>query len=1064
MKKRVYRGLLAAIGVPVAFVCFLFLSIKLFDGVPLGGLAPDVGAMVDELAPGYETSYGSVVLNVYGGDIVFDVHDVSLSSHDDSFVVSVPRVRVLFDIESALGGVWLARGAYVDGMHLQMSTHEAEVLLVQLLLRLVHSANDERGVATMHTIALGLFDSNLVIENVAAGYRLRTYIQELRFHHEPNSFGRGLLRGHVYAERCRGYRGESLPEASLSLRYELQADGQESEGRLFRFWLDKLQVQDMRACLPQGDDSFLAAGAVDDVTGSVTLRFDEQLTPQHLVVDVGGRVAHVQMPLYYGSRPMGTRGLNRPAFDSFAVQMEVDIAGRHARLQRGVIGLSEGGFVVVSGEVYRHEDHYRAPIQISFESVDFSTLDFLWPDGLGTNARDWVLKNIPRGYVDYAQMYLDMALSLGKTVDVRVEQFDGTLAFRSLEVSYLSGMPMAQAVDGVAYYDNTSMILAIASGRLLERVVLDGSRVSLLALDSEDEQAQVALRVEGPLEEVLAVLDHPPLHALEKLGFTGEATGSLSGRLSGRVFFDFPLLSDLSVEQLSVSAQGNAYRLRLQKGAEGIDVRGDGLALTLNEDKMLLEGNVLVGDMYVRGSYEERFGDDESYRRVYRGEGLLTPQDWQLLAQGAVDVTPWLDGYTGFSYHQTVGLDGESIIFAHLDLTDVGLRVPFLQWRKPAGKDASLSVEGRMGTQGESQGEEQGIFLNRVHFSSDDSEVIASLAQEEKEGAVVTRAVIRDGVIGDNDFDIMVRHAANDVSMFVRARALVLEPLADTLALLGRGEGEGDTNDDTGELSAQGTLGLRMQIARAMFGAENESWLRDAKADVQWTGAQLRSFKFLSHTVHDDTFYRHSWASVGRRDTTMHLRSDNVGSFLSTLGLYDGLSGGSMRLQGTREEDDQWIGDFSLRDWRLRDTPFLSRLSSLVSVSGLMNFLLLDTGVDFEEGYGVFDTKEGRLSVQDSFFWGDSLGVSLSGTVDFQDRRLEAAGTLLPSYTLNNFLGRIPVLGELAGSEESHFLGVPYRAEGILGDDVDFRVEAGESLAPPLLRGLWNLLPDVQSR
>ena len=380
-----------------------------------------------------------------------------------------------------------------------------------------------------------------------------------------------------------------------------------------------------------------------------------------------------------------------------------------------------------------------------------------------------------------------------------------------------------------------------------------------------------------------------------------------------------------------------------------------------------------------------------------------------------------------------------------------------MRWRKEATIDASLSMEARIGS--------EGVSVDRIHFSSDDSDVTASLFEKDENGAALTRGIIKQGVIGDNRFDVMWRHLADDLSLFVSARSLHLEPLSDALAAFEFVDGGEDT--ETQESQQETTLGVRVQIARAAFGEKKDDWLRDARAQFKWSGETMDDFKFLAHTGHEDTFYRHSWVRNDLPDKegnpTMKLRSENFGSFLGTLGLYDGVAGGVLRLEGTRK-DDRWGGNFSLRDWRLKDTPLLSRLSSLVSVSGLMNFLMLDSGLDFEEGYGVFDSSAGTLSIEDSFFWGDSLGLSLSGKVHWADRRLDVAGTLLPSYTLNNFLGRIPVLGELAGGDDSHFLGVPYRAVGILGDDVDFRVEAGESLAPPILRGLWDLLPSFQSR
>jgi hypothetical protein len=86
------------------------------------------------------------------------------------------------------------------------------------------------------------------------------------------------------------------------------------------------------------------------------------------------------------------------------------------------------------------------------------------------------------------------------------------------------------------------------------------------------------------------------------------------------------------------------------------------------------------------------------------------------------------------------------------------------------------------------------------------------------------------------------------------------------------------------------------------------------------------------------------------------------------------------------------------------------------------------------------------------------VGVTADGTIDREDDTCDIRGNVIPAYSLNSALGRVPVLGRfLVGAKDEGVFGIDYHVGGALADP-KVRVNPLTSVAPTMLRQ-WFVEP-----
>ena len=189
--------------------------------------------------------------------------------------------------------------------------------------------------------------------------------------------------------------------------------------------------------------------------------------------------------------------------------------------------------------------------------------------------------------------------------------------------------------------------------------------------------------------------------------------------------------------------------------------------------------------------------------------------------------------------------------------------------------------------------------------------------------------------------------------------------------------------------------------------------------------------------------------SAGQEPRTISLRAADAGAVLRFMDIYKRMRGGQLLL-------DVVPGDSSLGKLRINSFQVVGdqQLASVASnrseqrqANGTMTFTRMDA---------TFRLGGGRILIDDFEVYGNELGATMGGEINYAQDRVGISGTFVPAYALNNLFGKLPLLGPiLGGGSDGGLVGVTFAIDGPWSSPV-MRVNPLSAVAPGFLRKIFE--------
>lgn len=158
---------------------------------------------------------------------------------------------------------------------------------------------------------------------------------------------------------------------------------------------------------------------------------------------------------------------------------------------------------------------------------------------------------------------------------------------------------------------------------------------------------------------------------------------------------------------------------------------------------------------------------------------------------------------------------------------------------------------------------------------------------------------------------------------------------------------------------------------------------------------------------------------------------------LKMRGLITGTLKGDFYLEGEPGKNflPTSLGGFSLqiKDGVLRKFPFLSKVFSLLNVSQILTFNLPDMaqeGMPFKRLKGNLSLSKGILSTEDVFVDSNAMNLSLVGSADLAEKKLDLVLGVKPLRTVDKIVTNIPIAGWLLTGEEKALITAHFEIKG----------------------------------
>ena len=191
----------------------------------------------------------------------------------------------------------------------------------------------------------------------------------------------------------------------------------------------------------------------------------------------------------------------------------------------------------------------------------------------------------------------------------------------------------------------------------------------------------------------------------------------------------------------------------------------------------------------------------------------------------------------------------------------------------------------------------------------------------------------------------------------------------------------------------------------------------------------------------------------------LSVRAQSAGAFLKAVGVFDGMEGGDLSIIGNYDDSgDHSVlrGAIDINEHTVKNAPVLAKILSLASLTGFFD-TLQGKGIAFAKLHAPFTLSRDVITFKDAKTHGAAMGMTMEGTITFPKRALNLQGTIIPSYTLNNVVGKVPLVGTmLTGGEGQGIFAARYSVEGSDAAP-EVSVNPLSILTPGFLRGVFDI-------
>lgn len=742
-------------------------------------------------------------------------------------------------------------------------------------------------------------------------------------------------------------------------------------------------------------------------------------------------------------------------FDNAHFVGTIDFDNRQIDVKKVTLGVA-GGEISAQGVVGEGERSPALKATATIGKIPVNEARAAWPLFLSPKSRVWVAKNMKDGDLLGGKLYIDVpADMLADNEEYHLPIPDGHLRFEfsvsGATVNYLDGMPPLQNVvahglvaNNTFNADVSSAFVAVAPDHILK---VTGGHFEDTNLAAQRSIGIIKFKGNGKTADILSLLDHEPLKLIGKFGLdptTVGGTGSVDATLH------LPLVKDVTIDQVDFAGTAHADDVSIPNIQPNLSITTGTLDVDLTRAGLKAVGKVgLNGATPLNLTWTERFTHGKGPSSTYKVSGTTSNDDRNAIGlkfdkflTGPAIIAATLTGSGADINHADI----------HADLTPSVVHVNYLGWTKPADKPASVDVALDL--------VKDGYQFRNFKLSGPEIDAHGKFDMNKTwDWMMVDLPTVKLGP----DNDLALKGARNDKgTLTVNA----IGPRANASGLL---HDFVSGNGDKAEAEAAAT---RLVTPEMVADPARRTDINATIAHV--TGQNDTSFSDLTahFSIIDDWVYSLSIKGKDSADLPISasitpaenqtrkfaMSSADAGAIFRTLDLADGIRGGTMTGDGVFDDTQPGSpmqGNIDVRKFRLVNEPVLAKILTLGSLTGISDTLSGD-GIYFDHLILPFRVTGHRIHVDEARVAGPAIGLTMKGQIDRISDQLDLEGTLVPAYTINSVLGKVPLLGPLlVGREGEGIFGLTYRVRG-KAEDPSVLVNPLSAIAPGFLRRLFE--------
>lgn len=824
-----------------------------------------------------------------------------------------------------------------------------------------------------------------------------------------------------------------------------------------------LVVVDGTARLIAVEDLSFKAGPHDaSLSGTIGYEMAEGLNLASAKLDLTVDRFHTEVPDFFEG-PVDLESIHLDAV--------IDFDALRADIAELFIGTAGGG-IRLSGMVADGERSPAVKVSGVIEPLPFDAFVAIWPYELARGAREWVGKNLSGGTLTGGSFEIDLPAGMIEDAENHIpipkENLRFEFAANGQTLHYLGELPPMENLEARGLIEGNRFDAWVPSAFIRQQgqgdIAVSEGHFHADQLATKGAPGHISFAVAGATADILSVLDREPLTLISNFGLDPRVVGG-TGRLKGAI--SLPLKKDVQMDEVMFSGEAHAENVAIPNVQDDLSVTSGTLDLTVDREGLTAKGPIgLNHAAELDLEWRENFGPEARPRSSYR---LAGPLDEAGRAALGLKLEEFISGTV--QVDATLTGDGKSVNRGKIKagLTDAVARFDDAGWWKPAGEPATVDFDLALMEDGSYRISDfvlagEGIDTQGSFTLGPEGGLVAADMPVVKLGEHNDFS-FRAGPVADAALQMEVKGARFDarglLSSFLGgskkrdekatgADGTPPEPVVLTGDIVGDPMRRTMLTADIGEATGHhGTLfgGVSVRLVQV----DRQLWTMDVAA-LDNDGAPV------AVRIGPD----------GSGARTLSGSATNAGTMLRALDFTRSMREGTLEVSGRYDDTkpgSPLSGTLRIDKFRIADAPVLANILTLGSLKGI-NDTMRGEGIFFERLELPFAFTENRIHVKDARMSGPAIGLTASGQIDRANDLIDMEGTLVPAYTINSFLGQVPLLGPLiVGREGEGVFAITYGVRGD-ADDPTVIVNPLSALAPGFLRRLFEFgttLPPEES-
>ncbi|MGL9718188.1 MAG: YhdP family protein [Wolbachia sp.] len=565
-----------------------------------------------------------------------------------------------------------------------------------------------------------------------------------------------------------------------------------------------------------------------------------------------------------------------------------------------------------------------------------------------------------------------------------------------------------KGLNGDLILKNNNLTIAVNSAKF-QNFTIDGGSIEMNSLDKEESvlviNGKATSDAYGLYEPIKFKLDDMIQVTRDKIG------GIAKSVFSFRIFnlnvddkkVDFLANFHSQIDDLVVyGASLGKHDIKLDFGRDFIDLNGSGM---VNNTQLLFD---------LKSSNK-----NESFT-------------WNLTGDLPAQILNFDGGYVNINIESVIDQDKTGYVSGNIDLSELESRSSYLGWRNRFEDHNKILFSTRLKGAGE-------LLIDKLDVVGNDLDIKFS-------GKVGNgNLYLSSGKfeLPDNDLNVEIELGKERSIVNIYGEKI---NLSDILGLLGKNS-SGLNND----------IEVSMNVDNVMM--KEGIVVKNAKLHVICTKGDCSGSKFAGQFLEDNSKISAKYSGIG-----LELYADNSGMLLRSLGIGKSVKNGKLSFYlSPQRENGEHYGMLSISNFYIKDASLLTTLLSMSSLPGIVN-AIKNEGVYFYKCNAPFSYKDGTVEIEESWLEGAELGISTSGKLDIRNYKFQVEGQVIPAYSINKSLLKIPIIGKLlTGGKSRGIISIDYKASG---DDKNSNVSVNpiSSLTPSLFKRLLGVFDRAMTK